>query len=155
MNLKIILILSLSHICADLTGAALPAIMPLFKETLHLSFTAVGTVIMVSHLTSSVIQPCSGYISDRIRIKWLLPVAFLLIMAGFVFVGLASSYSILLLLVVVNGIGLAIYHPEGMKLMHFFTGPRMATWTPFYSVLTPEYHQTLASPVTAPPAGYP
>ena len=134
MNLKIILILSLSHICADLTGAALPAIMPLFKESLQLSFTAVGTVIMVSHLTSSIIQPCSGYISDRIRMKWLLPVSFLLIMAGFVCVGLSSSYRILLFVVVVNGIGLAIYHPEGMKMMHFFTGPRMATGMSFFQV---------------------
>src|SRR3990172_5631507 len=35
------------------------------------------------------------------------------------------------------------------------TGPRMATWTPFYPVLTPEYHQTLTPSAYPPPAGYP
>ncbi len=134
MNLKIILILSLSHICIDLPGAALPAIMPLFKEHLQLSFTAVGTLVMVSYLTSSIIQPCSGYLSDKMHIKWLLPLSFLLTTAGFSFSGLAPSYPVLMMLVVMNGIGVAVYHPEGMKVMPFFSGPRMATGMSLFQV---------------------
>ncbi len=134
MNLKIILILSLSHLVTDLTGSALPAMMPFLKNTLQLSYTAVGTVIMVSNLTSSIIQPFFGYLSDKMEIKWLLPVSVIFTCVGFSFLGLAPSFLILLILVIVNGVGIAVYHPEGTKIMHYFTGTRMATGMSFFQV---------------------
>lgn len=134
MNLKIILILSLSHLSIDLTGVAIPAMMPFLKNALQLSYTAVGTVIMVSNLTSSIIQPCFGYISDKIEVKWLLPVSVILAYAGFSSVGLAPSFIILLVLVVINGMGVAAYHPESMKIMHYFTGTKKATDMSFFQV---------------------
>ena len=134
MNLKIILILSLSHLSIDLTGAALPAMMPFLKNALQLSYTAVGTVIMTFSLTSSIIQPCFGYISDRIEVKWLLPLSTILTYIGFSFIGLAPSFIVLLVLVVIDGMGVASYHPEGMKMMHYFTGERKATGMSFFQV---------------------
>jgi len=134
MNLKIILILSLSHLFTDLTGTALPAMMPFLKDTLQLSYTAVGTVIMVSNMTSSIIQPFFGYLSDKMEMKWLLPVSIILTCVGFSFVGLAPSLVVLLILVTVNGLGIAVYHPEGTKIMHYFTGSRMATGMSFFQV---------------------
>ena len=134
MNLKIILILSLSHLITDLTGSALPAMMPFLKNTLQLSYTAVGAVIMVSNMTSSIIQPLFGYLSDKMEMKWLLPVSILLTCIGFSFLGLAPSFVVLLILVVVNGLGIAVYHPEGTKIMHYFTGSRMATGMSFFQV---------------------
>ena len=127
MNLKIILILSVSHIFVDLTGSALPVILPFLKGALRLNYTQVGVVIMVSNITSSIIQPVFGYLSDRREMKWILPVSVLLIYGGFSFVGLSPSYSALLLFVVVSGIGVACYHPEGFKTTHYFVGSRMAT----------------------------
>ena len=122
MNLKIILILSLTHLFTDLTGSALPAMMPFLKNTLQLSYTAVGAVIMVSNMTSSIIQPLFGYLSDKMEMKWLLPVSIILTYIGFSFLGLASSFLVLLILVIINGLGIAIYHPEGTKIMHYLTG---------------------------------
>ena len=134
MNLKMILILSLSHLFIDLTGAALPAMMPFLKDALQLTYTAVGIVIMVSNLTSSIIQPCFGYLSDKIEIKWLLPVSVILTYAGFSSVGLAPSFIVLLILVIINGMGVAAYHPESTKIMHYFTGSRKATGMSFFQV---------------------
>ncbi len=134
MNLKIILILSLSHLVTDLTGSALPAMMPFLKNSLQLSYTAVGAVIMVSNMTSSVIQPLFGYLSDRMEMKWLLPASVILTYFGFSFVGLSSSLAVLFILVIVNGLGIATFHPEGTKIMHYFTGLRMATGMSFFQV---------------------
>ncbi len=134
MNLKIILILSLSHLFTDLTGSALPAMMPFVKNTLQLSYTAVGAVIMVSNMTSSIIQPLFGYLSDKMEMKWLLPVSVILTYIGFSFLGLSSSFVVLLILVIINGLGIAIYHPEGTKIMHYFSGARMATGMSFFQV---------------------
>jgi FSR family fosmidomycin resistance protein-like MFS transporter len=134
VNLKIILILSLSHLFTDLTGSALPAMMPFLKNTLQLSYTAVGAVIMISNMTSSIIQPLFGYLSDKMEMKWLLPVSIILTCVGFSFLGLASSFVVLLILVIMNGMGIAVYHPEGSKIMHYFTGSRMATGMSFFQV---------------------
>jgi len=134
MNLKIILILSLSHLVTDLTGSALPAMMPFVKNTLQLSYTAVGAVIMVSNMTSSIIQPLFGYLSDKMEMKWLLPVSVILTYIGFSFLGLSSSLLVLLIFVIINGLGIAVYHPEGTKIMHYFTGSRMATGMSFFQV---------------------
>lgn len=134
MNVKIILILSLSHLMIDVTGSALPAMMPFVKNTLHLSYTAVGAVIMVSNMTSSIIQPLFGYLSDKMEMKWLLPVSIILTYLGFSFLGLSSSFVVLLILVIINGLGIAVYHPEGTKIMHYFSGSRMATGMSFFQV---------------------
>jgi FSR family fosmidomycin resistance protein-like MFS transporter len=134
MNLKIILILSLSHLITDLTGSALPAMMPFLKSTLQLSYTAVGAVIMVSNMTSSIIQPLFGYLSDKTELKWFLPVSIILTCVGFSFLGLAPSFIALLILVTMNGMGIALYHPEGTKIMHYFSGSRMATGMSFFQV---------------------
>jgi MFS transporter, FSR family, fosmidomycin resistance protein len=134
MNLKLILVLSISHVFIDLTGMAIPAMLPFLKNTLALTYTQVGAVIMVSNLTSSIIQPGFGYLSDRIEMKWLLPVAVILTYVGFSFMGIAPSYRLLLVLVIVNGMGIACYHPESFKLMHYFTGSRKATGMSFFQV---------------------
>jgi FSR family fosmidomycin resistance protein-like MFS transporter len=134
VNLKIILILSLSHLITDLTGSALPAMMPFLKNALQLSYTAVGAVIMVSNMTSSLIQPLFGYLSDKMELKWFLPVSIILTCVGFSFLGLAPSFLVLLILVTMNGMGIAFYHPEGSKIMHYFSGSRMATGMSFFQV---------------------
>jgi len=134
MNFKIILILSLSHLITDLTGSALPAMMPFLKDTLHLSYTSVGAVIMVSNMTSSIIQPLFGHLSDKMELKWFLPVSVILTCVGFSFLGLAPSLFVLLILVTVHGMGIALYHPEGSKIMHYFSGSRMATGMSFFQV---------------------
>jgi FSR family fosmidomycin resistance protein-like MFS transporter len=134
MNLRIILILSISHLVIDITGSALPAMMPFFKNSLQLSYTAVGAVIMASHLTSSIIQPFFGLISDKIEVKWLLPLSVALTYAGFSSIGLAPSFIVLLALVVVQGIGVAAYHPEGTKLTHYFAGSKKVKGMSFFQV---------------------
>ncbi len=134
MNLKLILVLSASHLFMDVTGSALPAIMPFFKAALSLNYAQIGSVIMVSNVTSSIIQPCFGYFSDRMQIRWLLPVSVLLTYGGFSLVGLAPSYGLLLALVVFNGVGVAVYHPESFKITHHFTGSRMATGMSLFQV---------------------
>jgi FSR family fosmidomycin resistance protein-like MFS transporter len=134
LNAKAIIILSLSHVLVDITGTALPALLPFLKEALTLSYTQVGAVIMVANLTSSIIQPCFGYVSDRVELKWLLPASTAVIFIGFSLIGLAPSYLVLLFFVAAGGAGVAFYHPEGFKMMHYLSGVRKATGMGFFQV---------------------
>jgi FSR family fosmidomycin resistance protein-like MFS transporter len=134
MNLKLVAILSISHLFIDLTGGALPAVMPFLKKGLELNYAQVGAVIMISNLTSSIIQPLLGYVSDRRQVRWLLPTSVALTYAGFSSVGVSPTYLMLLFFVVLNGVGIACYHPEGFKVMHSFTGSRTATGMSLFQV---------------------
>ena len=87
-----------------------------------------------AYYASSLIQPFFGYLSDRIEMKWLLPVSIILTYVSFSLVGLAPSFIILLILVIINGIGIAVYHPEGTKIMHYFTGSKKAIGMSFFQV---------------------
>jgi FSR family fosmidomycin resistance protein-like MFS transporter len=134
MNLKALLILSLGHLVTDITGGGLPILLPFIKEALELSYTASGAIIMASNLSSSFIQPFLGYLSDRWGGIWLLPTGVMIACAGFSVLGIAPTYTLLLLAVVISGFGVAIYHPEGFKAAQFFTGARKVTGMSFFSV---------------------
>jgi FSR family fosmidomycin resistance protein-like MFS transporter len=134
MNLKILLILSLGHLITDITQGGLPILLPFIKETLHLSYAASGAIIMASNITSSIIQPFLGYLSDRWGGIWMLPAGVAVSCIGFSALGFAPSYAYLLLTVLISGLGVASYHPEGFKVAQYFTGDRKVTGMSFFSV---------------------
>ena len=45
-----------------------------------------------------------------------------------------DHYELVLLLVIVSGLGIASYHPEGFKTARFFTGDKMATGLAVFTV---------------------
>lgn len=133
-NLKILLFLSLGHLITDIYQSALPAVLPFLKEKLSLSYTMAGVIIMAANFTSSLIQPLFGHFSDRKKKPILLPLGCLLAGIGFSLLALQSSYAVVLGLVVISGLGIASYHPEGYKTASFFTGEKKVTGMAVFSV---------------------
>ena len=133
-NKKALAILSAAHLVADINQGALPALLPFFKEAMSLSYTMAGTILLAANLTSSIIQPAFGHLSDRRPIGWFLPLAPFVACLGLALTGLVSNYSLLLVCVIVTGIGIASFHPEGFKTAYFFTGDKKATGMSFFAV---------------------
>lgn len=134
MNLKILFLLSLTHLITDINQGAIPALLPFLKEALGLSYTAAGMVLLASNLTSSVIQPIFGYFSDRRPKVWLIPLGVMVAGLGVGLSGLSPNYGVLLLLVVLGGLGVAAFHPEGFKTAHFFIGQKKASGMAVFAV---------------------
>lgn len=134
MNKKALAILSAGHLVTDVNQGALPALLPFFKAALNLSYTTTGVILLFGNLTSSVIQPLFGYLSDRRPMGWFLPLAPFIACLGMSITGLIPHYSLLLICVVVCGIGIASFHPEGFKTAHFFTGEKKATGMSIFAV---------------------
>ncbi len=126
--------LCLGHMMTDLNTSALPALLPFLKETLGLTYAMAGTIILFSNLTSSVIQPVFGYISDRKSFLWFLPFGIFCAALGISLLGWASSYEQIVLLVIVSGLGVAIYHPEGWRTANIFAGDKKATGMSIFGV---------------------
>ncbi|MCA1962274.1 MAG: MFS transporter [Desulfomonile sp.] len=133
-NLKILLFLSLGHLITDIYQGALPTILPLLKERLGLSYTMAGAIMMAANFTSSVIQPLFGYLSDAKEKPIFLPLGCLCAGIGLSLVSLPSNVYLVLMLVILSGLGVASYHPEGYKTAHFFTGDKPATGMSVFSV---------------------
>ena len=133
-NAPVLALLALGHLVIDTNQGALPALLPFLRPKFGLSYAAAGTILLVANLTSSVIQPLFGYLSDRTSRRWLLPWALVFASMGVGLAGWAPSYGVLLLLVVVSGLGIAAYHPEGYKTAHQVAGDRKATGLSFFSI---------------------
>jgi FSR family fosmidomycin resistance protein-like MFS transporter len=133
-NLKILLLLSLGHMVTDIYQGALPATLPFLKEHLGLSYTMTGVILMASNFTSSLIQPLFGYFSDIREKPFLLPVGCLFAGIGFSLLSLPSTYVTVVALVILSGIGVASFHPEGYKTAANFTGEKPVTGMALFSV---------------------
>ena len=134
LNLKVLLVLSFGHLATDMCQSALPAVLPFLKAKLLLSYTMSGVILLASNVTSSVIQPLFGYISDQKEKAFLLPLGCLCAGLGLSLVTLPDHYVLVLLSVIVSGLGIASYHPEGFKTARSFTGDRLAMGLAVFTV---------------------
>src|SRR4030043_2407086 len=134
LNKKALAILSAGHLVTDINQGALPALLPFFKEAMNLSYTMSGVIVLSSNLTSSIIQPAFGHLSDRRPIGWFLPLAPFIACLGLSVTGFVSHYSLLLLCVILTGVGIAIFHPEGFKTAYYFTGDKKVTGMSIFAV---------------------
>jgi FSR family fosmidomycin resistance protein-like MFS transporter len=134
MNKKVLALLGLGHLIVDMNTGALPALLPFLKNAFGLSYTMIGALVLVTNLSSSLIQPVFGYLSDRSAQAWLLPFGVVAATCGMATIGLAPSYTVLLLLVFISGIGIASYHPEAYKTAYLATGEKKATGISLFSV---------------------
>ena len=114
-----LLLLSLSHMVTDLSQGALPVLLPSLKTALDLSYTQIGVIVLVQNLTSSIIQPLFGMITDKVSLPWLLPISIFLSGLGLSITGFMTSYTSLLLSVIIGGLGVAGFHPQASKSVHF------------------------------------
>ena len=133
-NLKILLLLSVGHCVVDIYQGALPAVLPFLKDELGLTYTVAGIILIMANITSSVLQPVFGFLSDKKEKAFLLPAGVLAAGVGFAFLSVPSSFLPVLLLVTLSGLGIAAFHPEGYKTAYFYTGPRAATGMSIFSV---------------------
>src|SRR5919204_179603 len=87
-----------------------------------------------SPASSSLIQPLFGAWSDRRGALWLLPSGVALAGIGIAVAAAAPSFWLVLLLVVVSGLGVAAYHPEGSKFAAYASGHMRASGMSLFSI---------------------
>ncbi|WP_410512523.1 MFS transporter [Paenibacillus sp. BR2-3] len=121
---RILLAVSFVHLFNDSIQAVIPAIFPILKENMLLSFAQVGWISFALNMTSSVIQPVIGYAADRKPRPILLPLGMCSTFAGVMLLAYASNYALVLISVMLIGFGSATFHPEGMRVAHMAAGLR-------------------------------
>lgn len=127
MKFRKVGLLSLGHLFTDINQGAIPALLPFFIIEYHLSYAAAASVVFAANIASSLIQPLFGILTDRMSRPWLMPVGILLAGAGIGFSGWTDSYSLILVMVAISGIGVAAFHPEAAKMANRLSQHSQAT----------------------------
>jgi len=134
VNRRILAILSFGHLATDLAQGALPVLLPGFKATFHLSYAGVGFLVLMASISSSVIQPVFGFLSDRVRIHWVMPLGALLSGLGMALTVHAPAYGLMVAFLLMSGLGVAAFHPEGYRFAGLAAGDRRTTGMAYFSV---------------------
>jgi FSR family fosmidomycin resistance protein-like MFS transporter len=120
-----ILLMFLGHVWVDASQAILPVALVKLKEMFSLSYLQVGLIMAVLNLTSSVIQPIFGYISDRFPTGWFVPIGVLWTSLAMGLLGWSINYPLAVLLVGLAGLGTAAFHPRAMMAVYSVSGYRL------------------------------
>jgi MFS transporter, FSR family, fosmidomycin resistance protein len=126
--------LSLGHLSVDICQGAVPALLPFLIARRDYSYAAASGLVLAMTVSSSVVQPIFGHLSDRLSWSWLLPLGVTLGGSGIGLAGVAPTYPLTLAAVAVSGLGVAAYHPEAARFANYLSGERRATGMSLFSV---------------------
>src|SRR5438067_11533883 len=133
-NVPLLVLLTLSHTIVDAYATTVPALLPFWQARFDLTYGLSGLITGISNVTSSVAQPLVGVLTDRGRNPRWIVLACLVAAAGISATGLVHAYPLFLALVVVGGLGVSGFHPQGYKLTGIYAGKRQALATSWFLV---------------------
>ncbi|MDB5512231.1 MAG: Fosmidomycin resistance protein [Enterovirga sp.] len=108
--------LSVAHLLNDLLQSMIPAIYPLIKEAYRLDFAQVGVITLAFQLTSSLLQPLLGYVTDRRPWPYAMVAGMGATLLGLLGLSAAGSYGMILVSAALVGLGSAVFHPEATRM---------------------------------------
>jgi MFS transporter, FSR family, fosmidomycin resistance protein len=123
-TLSILLMISCSHMLNDMMQSLAPALYPVFREQLGLSFFQTGLITLTFQGVASLLQPIIGLYTDRRPQPYSLPVAMLFTLCGLALLAFGRGYPLLLVSVAMIGVGSAIFHPEASRVARAASGGR-------------------------------
>ena len=126
--------LSGGHLAVDFSSGAVPALLPFFVLEFDLSYTATAVLMLAVLVSSSLVQPLFGLLSDRRGAIWLLPAGVAVGGLGTGLAAVAPRYELVLLLVFIAGIGIAAFHPEGAKFAAYASGRKRASGMSYFNI---------------------
>lgn len=99
----------------------LAALLPFLIAAYHYDYTTAASLVMISNLVGSVIQPVFGHIADKKSNPNLMIVGIILAGGGMAFTGVISNFAALCVAVVISGIGVAMFHPQGAQMVNRYS----------------------------------
>ena len=134
MRNRFVWLAALGHLFTDLNQGAVPALLPFFISEYHLSYASAAGLVAALSIASTVIQPLFGFYADRLSKPWLIPAGVGMAGCGVAFCTLLPDYGFAVAMIVLSGIGIAAFHPEGARLVHNHAGEKKATAMSVFAV---------------------
>ena len=119
---SMLVICSISHFLNDMIQSIIPAIYPIMKDKFNYSFAQIGIITLVFQMTSSILQPFTGFYADKHPRPYALSVGMCFTLIGLLLLAFAENYFIILLAVSVVGFGSSIFHPTASLVTQLASG---------------------------------
>lgn len=125
--------LSGGHLAVDFASGSVPALIPFMTTRFHLGYALSAMLLLAATASSSLVQPLFGLWSDRRGALWLIPGGAVLAAVGVAGAAVAPVYPLVLLLVLLGGLGVAAFHPEGAKFAAYASGRKRASGMSYFN----------------------
>src|SRR5918993_2887571 len=114
--MPVLVALSGAHLLNDLIQSMIPAVYPLIKDTYQLDFAQIGLITLAFQVTSSILQPMLGYLTDRRPWPYAMVAGMGATLLGLLGLSFATSYAMVLAAAALVGLGSAVFHPEATRM---------------------------------------
>jgi len=118
-----VLALSVSHFIHDVYSGFLAPLLPLLIEKLSMTLTQAGFLSTVMQLPA-LANPYIGLLADRVSVRYFIILAPSLTAVPMSLIGLAPNYGVLLLLLLVTGISVSIFHVPAPVMVYKLSGSK-------------------------------
>lgn len=113
-----------AHMMVDGYGNIFAPMLPLLIPRLDLNLATAGMLTMLFQLAASVAQVGFGHLADRWRPRLLVMIGPVVAVSFLSLIGLATSTTMLGIILVLGGLGGAAFHPPAAALAHRLGGDR-------------------------------
>lgn len=119
---SILFAISFAHLLNDMLQAVIPAIYPRLEAEFNLSMSQIGIITLCYQLAASLLQPVVGSYTDKHPKPYSQIFGMFFTFVGIITLAYASSYSWVLVSVVLVGIGSSVFHPESSRVAFMASG---------------------------------
>lgn len=126
-----VIIVAFSHLIHDIYSAFLSPLLPLLIEKFRLSYREASMLGMLQNLPA-LINPFIGAIADRVKMRYFVILMPAVTAVTISLLGIAHSYTILLMLAGTMGLSSALYHIPSPVMMKKVAGKRLGLGMSFY-----------------------
>jgi FSR family fosmidomycin resistance protein-like MFS transporter len=110
------LAVAVAHGLNDTYSAFLHPLLPRVMQKLDLNIAQAAALTMTLSLAASLVQPAIGSFADRFGRRWFVLLGPLLTAVFMSLIGVAPSFAVLIVLLVLGGLGSAAFHPPGAAM---------------------------------------
>lgn len=115
---KIKYLLAFGHFCSDINQGALAAVLPFLITARNYDYATAASLVMISNLIGSMIQPIFGQLADKFNKPYIIAVGLFFAGGGMALTGFFENFYFLSVAVMFSGIGIAMFHPQAMQLVN-------------------------------------
>ncbi len=102
----------------------LPPLFPILKDEFGVGYAALGLLISVLNLSTGIAQTPVGFLVDRLGAYRILIAGQATLATAFLLAGFSSGYTGLLVLMILAGLGNAVFHPADYTILTASVDPR-------------------------------
>ncbi len=126
-----VLTISLAHLVHDVYSSFLAPVLPLLIDKLGMSFSLVGVLSLFQRLPS-LLSPLLGLMADKIAMRYLVISSPAITAVSMSLIGVAPSYTVLCILLLVMGISSMMFHVPSPVMIKKISGTKIGKGMSYY-----------------------